>query len=224
MYNLFAKNFLVLLLLIFFTISCTGGDNYVSNKVAKKNGAEGSETTTESSQIPANSNSTDESSSCAPALNFTMNSLKGEEISLCDFQGNVIMIVNTASECGFTGQYAGLEKIYKQYKDLGFVVLGFPANNFMNQEPGTNKDIAQFCQKNFGVTFPMFEKISVKGDAIHPFYKYLTEEVPDENIRGEIPWNFNKFLLNREGEVIAKFKPNEEPESELIISTIEKLL
>ena len=157
-------------------------------------------------------------------LDFTMKNIDGEDIPLSTYKGNVIMVVNVASKCGLTPQYEGLQKLYDTYGERGLVILGFPANNFGNQEPGTNEEIQGFCTKNYGVTFPMFSKISVKGDDIHPLYTFLTSEKTNPGFAGEIGWNFNKFLIDRTGKVIHRFEPKVKPESDEVIQTIEKAL
>ena len=153
--------------------------------------------------------------------NFEFRTITGDTATLADYKDKVILIVNVASKCGFTKQYAGLEELYQKYKDKGLVVIGFPANNFAGQEPGTNEEIKTFCETNFGVTFPMMAKISVKGDDKHPLFKYLTE---DSNLPGEIKWNFSKFILDRKGKLTARFDSAVEPLSKEIIGEIEKLL
>jgi glutathione peroxidase len=149
---------------------------------------------------------------------FTMNSIDGKKVSLAEYKRNVVLVVNVASRCGFTPQYAGLEAIYRKYKDRGFVVLGFPANNFMGQEPGTNEEIKEFCTRKYDVTFPMFAKISVKGDDKAPLYQFLTQT------GGEIPWNFTKFLVGRDGKVITRFEPKTTPDSPDVATAIEAAL
>ena len=149
------------------------------------------------------------------------NTITGDPTNLDAYKGKVVLIVNVASKCGFTPQYAGLEELYNKYKDKGFVILGFPANNFGGQEPGTNKEILNFCTSKYDVTFPMMSKISVKGDDIHPLFKYLTE---DSNIPGEIGWNFSKFLLDRDGKLVARYPSKVVPMSDEITSKIEGLL
>jgi len=155
------------------------------------------------------------------SADISFETIDGDTTSLADFQGNVVLLVNTASECGFTPQYEELEKIYRKYKDRGFTVLAFPANNFMNQEPGTNAQICKFVESKFDVTFPMMSKISVKGDDIHPLYDYLTAESP---VPGEIEWNFTKFLIDRAGNVVARYSSKIEPTDEEVVSEIEKNL
>jgi len=141
---------------------------------------------------------------------FVVNDTYGFQKKLSDFEGKVLLVINTASKCGFTPQYEGLEKLYKKYKDKGFEILAFPANNFLNQEPGSNEEIREFCSANYDVSFPIFEKISVKGKNQHPLYKYLTEETGE--FKGKIRWNFDKFLIDREGNVINRFKPKIKPD------------
>jgi glutathione peroxidase len=154
-------------------------------------------------------------------LDFTMKDINGQDVDLSKYKGDVILVVNVASKCGLTPQYEGLEAVYEKYKDQGFVVLGFPANEFGKQEPGTNSEIQQFCKATYGVKFPMFSKIVVKGEGIHPLYQFLTGEKTNPKFAGDIPWNFTKFLVNRKGEVIARFEPKEEPESEKVAKAIE---
>lgn len=146
---------------------------------------------------------------------FRVESLDGKEINFADFKGKKILIVNTASECGFTPQYADLEKVYEQYKDK-LVVVGFPANNFGGQEPGTNTEIGAFCQKNYGVTFPMAAKVSVKGDDTAPIFKYLTEKELNGVKNTTILWNFTKFLVDENGKLIDSFVSTTKPTDEAI--------
>jgi len=155
---------------------------------------------------------------------FAMKDIDGRDVKLEIYRGKVLLIVNVASKCGFTPQYAGLEKIYLKYKDQGFVILGFPANNFLSQEPGTNEEIKNFCTLKYNVTFPMFAKISVKGEDKHPLYRFLTEEATDQDFAGEISWNFNKFLVDKNGKIIARFGSRVKPEDESLIAAIEKAL
>jgi len=155
---------------------------------------------------------------------FEMLDIDGNKVGLDKYKGNVVLIVNTASKCGYTPQYEGLEKIYEKYKDSGFVILGFPANNFGGQEPGTNEEIKEFCTLRYKVSFPMFAKISVKGDDQHPLYTYLTSAETDPKFAGEITWNFNKFLIDRDGKIIARFATQDTPESEKVTGEIEKAL
>src|SRR5438552_2123018 len=155
------------------------------------------------------------------ALNFTMNSIDGKAIDLSKYQGRVVLMVNVASQCGFTYQYEGLEDLHKKYAAKGLSILGFPANEFGAQEPGTNGEIAQFCKQNYGVEFDMFSKIAVKGAGQAPLYKYLTT-LP--KYRGDIGWNFEKFLIGRNGEVIGRFKSEVEPLSKEMQGAIETAL
>jgi glutathione peroxidase len=155
---------------------------------------------------------------------FTMKDIDGKDQKLEQYKGKVIMIVNVASRCGYTPQYAGLQKIYQQYKDKGLVILGFPANNFLGQEPGSNEEIKQFCSVNYQVTFPMFSKISVKGKDIAPLYKYLTEKETNPEFAGDISWNFNKFLIDRQGKIVARFGSRTAPEDEEVVRAIEQAL
>jgi glutathione peroxidase len=160
----------------------------------------------------------------APALAFTVQDIDGHDVALSQYQGKVILIVNVASKCGNTPQYAGLEAAYAKYKDRGFVILGFPANNFKSQEPGTNAQIKEFCEKTYQVDFPMFSKISVKGDDIAPLYKYLIALKTAPQPAGDITWNFEKFLIGRDGAVIARFAPKTKPEDPTVVSAIEAAL
>ena len=155
---------------------------------------------------------------------FVMKDIDGHEVKLEQYRGKVLLIVNVASKCGFTPQYAGLQKLYLKYKDQGFYVLGFPANNFLSQEPGTDEEIKNFCSISYDVTFPMFAKISVKGKDKHPLYRFLTEEATDPEFAGEISWNFNKFLVDKSGKIIARFGSKLKPEDEQMITAIEAAL
>jgi glutathione peroxidase len=155
------------------------------------------------------------------ALNFTMDTIDGRSVDLSKYQGRVVLMVNVASECGFTPQYEGLQDLHKKYAAKGLSILGFPANDFGAQEPGTNKEIAQFCKQNYGVEFDMFSKIVVKGAGQAPLYKYLTTH---PKFRGDVAWNFEKFLIGRNGEVIGRFKSEVEPLSTPMISAIEAAL
>ena len=158
-------------------------------------------------------------SPCASFLDHKFPNLQDEQVTLCQFSGKVLLIVNTASECGYTPQYEGLEKLYRRYRDKGFVILGFPANDFGGQEPGSNKEIAQFCRLNYGVTFPIFAKTSVVGANANPLYRALAAQT------GKPPrWNFHKYLLDRAGQPVAVFESAVEPEDSRITSQIEKLL
>ena len=155
-------------------------------------------------------------------LDYTMKRLDGAEESLANYKGKVLMLVNVASRCGLTPQYAGLQSLYEKYQGQGFEILGFPANNFMGQEPGTDEEIAEFCDTNYGVTFPVFSKISVKGDDIHPLYQEITTS--PEPIGGDVLWNFQKYLVDREGNLVAKIGPQTTPEDPSVTSQIESLL
>jgi glutathione peroxidase len=145
-------------------------------------------------------------------LNHEMQLLNGESKHLSDYLGNVILIVNTASKCGFTPQYQGLETLYQTYQDKGFVVLGFPCNQFGAQEPGDSAEISQFCQANYGVNFPMFSKIDVNGDNAAPLYQQLKSQAPGLLGTQAIKWNFTKFLINQHGEVVKRYAPTDKPE------------
>lgn len=155
---------------------------------------------------------------------FKLNSIDGKEVKLESYKGKVILIVNTASKCGFTKQYDGLQELYKLYEKDGFVILGFPANNFMHQEPGNNQEIQNFCRINYGVTFPMFGKISVAGKDIHPLYKYLTDKKTNPKFGGKISWNFNKFLISKDGRIINRFGSTTTPLDKNVIAAIEEAL
>ena len=178
-----------------------------------------------------------------PILKIPVRRITGEETTLAEYNGKVLLVVNVASKCGLTPQYEGLEKLSRDYRDRGLVVAGFPANDFKSQEPGSNADIQTFCTANFGVDFPMFEKITVVGEAKHPLYKALiaaqpkaisTSEVPfredlkrygiEPNTEPELLWNFEKFIVDRQGKVIARFAPNTTPDDPALIGAIEKEL
>jgi glutathione peroxidase len=152
---------------------------------------------------------------------FKMKSIEGKEISLADYQNKVVLIVNVASECGYTPQYERIEQLYEKYKSKGFVVLGFPANNFMGQEPGTDAEIKTFCTSKYGVTFPIFSKISVKGDDMHPLYHFLTEKslngVSDFNVK----WNFSKFIIGKDGKVVTNFPSKINVTDDSFLKTLE---
>ena len=170
----------------------------------------------------------------ATIYDFKVLNNKGEEVDMAQYKGHVLMIVNTASKCGFTPQYDGLEALYKKYQDQGFIILGFPCDQFKHQEPGTDEEIAEFCRLNHGVTFPLMKKIDVYGENAAPIYKYLTSQVPDEEVsglkdkatmklvdsiskaagrgEGDVRWNFTKFLVSKDGIVIKRFPPVAKPE------------
>ncbi|MDE3058392.1 MAG: glutathione peroxidase [Bacteroidota bacterium] len=154
-------------------------------------------------------------------FNFTMKTIDGKEKPLSDYKGDVLMIVNVASFCGYTPQYKDLEAVYEKYKARGFKILAFPANNFGSQEPGTNGEIKAFCTRNYNVTFDMFSKISVKGEDQDPLYHYLTTGT---DFKGDIGWNFTKFLVDRNGNVVARYASNIVPSSKEITGKIEELL
>ncbi len=153
---------------------------------------------------------------------FTLPRLDGKDQPLSAYAGKVVLVVNVASKCGLTPQYEGLEALYKQYGDKGLVILGFPCNQFAGQEPGTSEDIAQFCALNYGVTFPVFERINVNGRWAHPLYKWLKSEAPGLLGSEAIKWNFTKFLIGRDGRVVKRFAPQDEPA--VLAPDIEKLL
>jgi glutathione peroxidase len=157
-----------------------------------------------------------------PVLDFTMKRIDGTEQALADYQGKVLLLVNVASECGYTPQYEGLQALYTRFQSKGFEVLGFPANNFGAQEPGTDEQIAVFCRASYGVSFPMFSKISVKGGDMHPLYQEITSAPPP--VGGDVTWNFQKYLVDREGNVVEKFMPGTEPDDPKLVSRIEQLL
>jgi glutathione peroxidase len=153
---------------------------------------------------------------------FKAKSLDGKDVDLADYKGKALLIVNTASKCGFTPQYEGLEKLYETYKDKGLAILGFPCNQFGAQEPGSASEIGQFCMKNYGVSFPMFEKIEVNGANAHPLYNWLKDEKPGVLGTKNIKWNFTKFLVNRDGKVVERFAPTAKPAD--LAKPIEKVL
>ena len=157
-------------------------------------------------------------------LEYTLKSIDGHPSPLAAYKGKVILLVNVASRCGYTPQYEGLEATYRKYKDRGFVVLGFPANNFGGQEPGTDEEIKTFCSSKYNVTFPMYSKISVKGADKAPLYQFLTDPAANPSTGGEIKWNFTKFLVDKNGKVIARFESGVTPESAEMTGAIEKAL
>jgi len=157
-------------------------------------------------------------------LDFHVQDIDGKPVDLSAFQGKVLLVVNTASQCGLTPQYKELESLYEKYKGQGFEILAFPANEFGAQEPGSNEEIKQFCSSKYKVSFPLFSKIVVKGKGIHPLYEFLTSESTNPKYAGEIPWNFTKFLVNRKGEVVARFQPREKPSAASVTGAIEKAL
>jgi len=153
---------------------------------------------------------------------FKVKTIDEEEISLSKYKGKVLLIVNVASECGFTGQYEGLQKLYEDYSEKGLVVLGFPCNQFGNQEPGTNKEIKSFCSTKYGVSFPMFDKIDVNGENAHPLYVYMKKVAAGDDEPKDIKWNFTKFLIDKEGKVINRYSTTVKPKN--IAKDIEDLL
>jgi len=155
---------------------------------------------------------------------FTLNDIDDQPVSLSQYEGKVLLLVNVASRCGFTKQYADLQKLYERYNTQGFFVLGFPANNFRSQEPGSNTEIKEFCMTNFAVTFPLFSKISVKGDDIAPLYAWLTDPNQNPDFGGPITWNFNKFLIDRTGRVVARFDSKIKPLDNELVAAIETAL
>ena len=142
---------------------------------------------------------------------FSAKTITGEEKSLKDYKGKALLIVNVASKCGFTPQYKGLQEVYDKYKDQGLEILGFPCNQFGGQEPGTEADITSFCELNYGVNFPMFAKVDVKGDKAHPLYTYMTEQAPGLLGMKAVKWNFTKFLIGKDGKVVGRFAPQTKP-------------
>jgi glutathione peroxidase len=169
---------------------------------------------------------------CAAALmagdksvyDFTLNSIDGQPTPLSSYKGKVVMLVNVASRCGFTPQYTALESTYEKFKDKGFVIVGIPANNFGAQEPGTNAEIKTFCSSKYNVTFPMMAKVSVKGDDKTPLYQYLTDKSANPSTGGDIQWNFTKFLVGRDGQIVARFEPKVTPDAPEVTAAIEKAL
>jgi len=167
----------------------------------------------------ASGNSNDETA----FYNFNVQNIDGEEISLSEYKGKVVLVVNVASKCGYTPQYEGLQNIYESHKDDGLVILGFPANNFNGQEPGSDEQIKQFCTLEYGVDFPMFSKVSVKGDDQAELFNYLTSQA-NPDFEGEIKWNFEKFLIDKNGSLQRRFRSDVKPESEELLSAVEKEL
>jgi glutathione peroxidase len=158
------------------------------------------------------------------ALNFTMSSIRGEPVNLSKYQGKVVLIVNTASECGYTYQYEGLQNLHEKYAKQGLAILGFPSNDFGQQEPGTNAEIQQFCKANYGVEFDMFSKVQVLGRSKVALFDYLTAKSSNPKFAGEIKWNFEKFLIGRDGQVLGRFSSAIEPESREVTNAIEGAL
>ena len=155
---------------------------------------------------------------------FNLKTIDGQPTTLKAYQGKVVLLVNVASKCGFTPQYAGLEALYEKYKDRGLVIVGVPANNFAQQEPGTNEEIKTFCSRKYNVTFPMMAKVSVLGDDKTPLYAFLTGKDTDPKFGGDIKWNFTKFLFDRKGNPVARFEPNVTPDSPEVTAAVESAL
>ena len=153
---------------------------------------------------------------------FEANNIKGQTVSMKAYEGKTVVVVNTASKCGFTHQYEGFEKLYQQYKDQGLVILGFPCNQFANQEPGSSDEIEEFCEINYGVTFPLFEKINVNGKETHPIFKFLKSQLSGGIFGSSIKWNFTKFVIDSQGIPVKRFSPNTKPEN--MENTINELL
>lgn len=151
---------------------------------------------------------------------FTVTDIEGKTFDLSTLKGKKVLVVNTASKCGLTPQYEQLQKIYDTYGGDDFMIIGFPANNFNEQEPGTNEDIAQFCQRNYGVSFPMMSKISVKGDDMHPLYQWLTQKSKNGVLDSEVTWNFQKYLINEEGQLVSMIEPKVKPDDEQVVGWI----
>lgn len=163
-------------------------------------------------------------SQATSVLEFTMKNIDGKEVPLSTYKGKVLLIVNVASKCGNTPQYSGLEELYRKYAGQGLAILGFPANNFLWQEPGTDEEIKEFCTTKYNVTFDMFSKISVKGSDQHPLYRFLTSKETNPEFAGDVKWNFQKYLVDRNGKVIGKFAPSLAPESGELTGAIEAAL
>lgn len=159
-----------------------------------------------------------------PFYAFEVETIDGARATLAPYRGRVVLVVNVASKCGFTKQYAGLQKLYETYRERGLVLLGFPSNDFMGQEPGTNAEIRQFCTLNFGVTFPLFAKIRVKGEGQHPLFGWLTDEALHPGMGGEVSWNFNKFLIGRDGRLVARFGSRTAPDAAELVAAVEQAL
>lgn len=208
------KKAIACFLLVSLTVACVSCD---SETPATNQQANPQATTSEEVQTEA-------PPAAKPLYAFELNDIDGQPVKLGQYSGKALLLVNVASKCGYTKQYAGLQALYEKYQDEGLVVLGFPANNFGSQEPGTNDQIKAFCTTTFNVTFPMFAKISVKGDDIHPLYAFLTGATTNPDFAGEIKWNFNKFLVNRAGDIVGRYDSNVEPMSEALVADIEKAL
>jgi glutathione peroxidase len=168
--------------------------------------------------LAATARADDKATTQPSPLDNTVKDIDGKDVNLADYKGKVVLIVNVASKCGYTPQYKGLEALYTKYKDQGFVILGFPANNFKGQEPGTNEEIKTFCTTKYNVTFPMMSKISVKGDDQHPIYKQLTSE------KGDVTWNFNKYLISKDGKILEHFDSKVKPDDAKLTTAIENAI
>lgn len=179
----------------------------------------GAQKATQPAEAPAQAG-TKEEGKAMNFFEFKMQDIYGKEKALAEYKGKVVLVVNVASQCGYTPQYEGLEKLYEKYGEKGLVVTGFPANDFGAQEPGPDSEIATFCTSKYGVKFPMFSKITVKGSGKHPLYAFLTQAPP----AGEVKWNFEKFLVGKDGQVIGRFPSSVEPQSDTLVQAIEKAL
>lgn len=184
------KNFIIIVIMALAIAGCSS---------VKKNG----ESEKNANQVALNSTT-------QTFYDFSALNMQGKEIKLSDYKGKIVLVVNTASKCGFTPQFAGLEELYKKYSSRGFVVLGFPSNQFANQDPGSNEEILEFCKANYGVTFPMFEKIDVNGENAHPVYTYLKNSVPNAEPE-KIKWNFTKFLIGKDGKTLKRYESRVKP-------------
>ena len=160
----------------------------------------------------------------ANAHDFSAKTIDGADKKLSDYKGKTLLIVNVASKCGLTPQYSALEEVYRRYRERGFEVLGFPCNQFAGQEPGSEADIKHFCSLNYDVSFPLFAKIEVNGSGRHPLYSYLTAQSTSPDGPGDVQWNFAKFLVDKQGDVVARFSPTETPGSEEVVDAIERAL
>ena len=167
---------------------------------------------------------TESKKTCPPALDFMTKTIDGADKNLCDYSGNVVLIVNVASKCGYTPQYKGLEELNAKYRDRGLRVLGFPSNDFGGQEPGTEAEIKEFCSSKFGVTFDMFSKVTVKGEGKTPLYAFLTSGGGDASLAGDVKWNFQKYLIDRSGKLVGVYSTKIDPMSPEFTAAIEKLL
>lgn len=172
----------------------------------------------------ANTEAASSGGSGNPIYDFVADDIDGTPRSLSAYKGKAVLVVNVASKCGFTYQYEGLEKLYQTYKDRGLVILGFPSNDFLGQEPGSEDEIKSFCTLTYGVSFPMFSKIVVKGDKAHPLYKYLVSKETNGKFGGAITWNFNKFLIGRDGTTLARFGSKDEPTGSSMVAAVEAAL